>query len=198
MLIKTFLILTTTITFFGCERSSRTVQIQPTNNAVGEEGNGADGEKPDTSAKTGKLELVVKNADNSAKSLDLDWTFKSKSDSVSIALSGGAGSETIKYVPAGSGTITFSGKLDGKAIQDITQNITIVSGNVKSLTLSLKSGGGTGGTSGETDAEITVEIISPTQPQNPVTPPVTPPTNVDVWDGKSFKGNKNWTIEAVN
>ena len=195
-------------TLVGCERSSRNVEVQPISN--GKLPDSDTGDKPtpdddtgsgDSTKKVGQINLTLSGAETASGSASVAWTFNGASQTATATLSNGSGTTLLSNVPSGSSTLTVKVTINS-LIYNGSASVIVSENSAKSVSLNLvrdTSGGGGGGggggqqptppnpTGGDSDV-----IINPTIGGNPT------PTPTSLWDGKSFRGNSKWSIEAVN
>ena len=208
----------------SCERSSRSIDIQPNANGVkpGTPDTG-DGDKTGA-AGSGSIELSLKGAASSASSLELNWSFKGKTGSKTVPLTSGSASVVIDSLPAGLGTLAITGKVDGTSIKDDSTDVEVEKNKTAkaSLTVQIGTGGGTGGgggggtggggggggggtgggggggTGGGGGGGGTGGGGDGDVVIVPEIGPAKPPTNGSTaWDGKSFQGNAKWSLEPI-
>ncbi len=191
----------------GCERSSRNVEVQPISNGklpnsdTGEKPNPSDDTGSDNSTKkVGQINLTLSGAETASGSASVAWTFNSASQTATVTLSNGSGTTLLTNVPAGSSTLTVKVTINS-VVYNGSASVIVSENSAKSVSLNLvrdTSGGGGGGGGGQQpnpptptggDSDV---IINPTIGGNPT------PTPTNLWDGKSFRGNSKWSIEAVN
>jgi hypothetical protein len=202
------------VVFAGCERSTRNVEIQPTNQGVKPEGNSSG----DSLSNTGKVKLDVSGFPADLKSVDLKISINGTAWDRKYDLQGGSGSDTFEPLNIGSTLIKVTVVIAGKSY-DGSATLTIRKSETSRVSIKLSaSDSSTGGTptptptptppgtptpsptppgtptpsgtpSGDTDLDISVDIGGSSTPGTPQ------PQNL--WDGKSFKGNSMFNIEPV-
>jgi hypothetical protein len=185
----------------SCERSSRTIQVQPTNNGVKPGSDDDDSKKSDTrDGITGSIEINISGAAAEASEIEIRWMFNGKSGKRSASLVDGKGRIKINNLEPGTDSLDISGSIDGKAIKPFSaSDVTVVKDRATTVEFKIKAapggGGGGGGGGGDTDVIIIPEIGPAPKKPDPIDPPA-PPAPAE-WDGKSFKGNAKWSIEPV-
>lgn len=187
----------------GCERSSRSVEVQPISNGKLPNSNTGDQPSPgddtgsnNSTKKVGQINLTLAGAETASGSASVAWTFNGASQTATVTLSNGSGTTLLSNVPAGSSTLTVKVTINS-VVYNGSASVIVSENSAKSVSLNLvrdTSGGGGGQqpnpptpTGGDSDV-----IINPTIGGNPT------PTPTSLWDGKSFRGNSKWSIEAVN
>jgi len=196
--------LTTIIMLFAafiasCQRSNRSVEVTPNGNKVspGEKGGGdeggrdedgsGDGKGDDSGNKTkstGSIKLMIEGL--SGSTVKIDWDFKGKSGTKEISVSSGTATATLTSMPVGTDTLNISGTVDGKAIKLASKEVTVEKGETTTVNFTVQKEGDNGDSSkGDTDVTIIPDIGGDS-------------TLTLDWDGKSFKGNSVWKIEAIN
>lgn len=202
-------ILVAALIFAGCERSNRNIEVTPNNNTGNNGQNGRtggernepidQGDGDSTAARTGSVALTIRGLSTTASRLELSWSFNGKSGTQTMVLSNGVARTNLLNLPVGTDALQISGTIDSKAIKSGSINITVTSGKTTSASFDAQStsedSGSNGGSTGGNNTDV---ILIPSIGDSTTVPPTSTPPVPSSWDGKSFKGNSSWTIEALD
>jgi hypothetical protein len=184
------IILVTATLAISCERQNRNVQIeQPKVGDVAK--------KPDGSTQSiGSAVVVISNLPVGSNSGRIQYRFQGKEGSIELQVNETVAIAVINNLPVGSGAFVIVPTVGSKTLNELSQNISISSLITTRVTYKLtSSSGGGNGDDGKGDdgkgKDVSDLIIKPDFGGD-----VTPPD--DSWDGKSNKGNKFWSIEALD
>lgn len=204
----------------SCQRSNRSVEVQPVNNgglpsgtsgggdgSSGGGGGGGDG----VPQNDGRINLTV-NAPGVNGTAMVNWSFNGSSDSVSMTLTNGSGSTVLSNVATGSSTLTVDATINGMSYQGSSSaSVNSFTPQTVTVTLSLQntttggsvnpptggvipqtSAGGNGNNTTAGSGGDTNVIINPSIGGGMSVQPN------NLWNGLNLQGNSKWTIEAIN
>ena len=192
----------------SCERSNRTIEVQPTAPSIKPSGDNTGG---DSTTKTGSLTLTIRGLPSSATAAQLAISVGGDQESRSLSLSGGSGTTTLSGMPVGYASVKVSTTISGTYYSG-TASASIVSNNevtaYVSMTASQDPGPGPSpipgpgpspipgpgpspipGPGGDTSIDIGIDIGGNPGPN---------PGPSNTWDGKTFKGNSMFNVEPMN
>ena len=208
----------------SCERSNRTIEVQPTAPSIKPSGDNTGG---DSTTKTGSLTLTIRGLPSSATAAQLAISVGGDQESRSLSLSGGSGTTTLSGMPVGYASVKVSTTISGTYYSG-TASASIVSNNevtaYVSMTASQDPGPGPSPIPGPGPSPIPGPGPSPIPGPGPSPIPGPGPspipgpggdTSIDIgidiggnpgpnpgpsntWDGKTFKGNSMFNVEPMN
>ncbi len=194
----------------SCERSNRSIEVQPTAPSIKPSGDNTGG---DSTTKTGSLTLTISGLPSSATTAQLAISVGGDQESRSVTLSGGSGTTTLSGMPVGYASVKVSTTISGTYYSG-TASASIVSNDEVTASVSM--------TAGQDPGPVPPGPVPPGPvppgpvPPGPVPPGPVPPgpggdTSIDIgidiggnpgpsntWDGKTFKGNSMFNVEPVN
>ena len=174
----------------SCERSNRTVEVLPNTNNVNQDGNGTGTGK----GGFGSLVLRLSNLPSKTTSASVRILIDGEPSTADVKLTDGSGKTTIENLPLGSSQqVIVKATIESVLyIGRASVNIDKDSRSTATIPMEKDSGGdtgGTGGTGGTGTADVNINVDVGGQQA--------PPSGTNLWDGKSFKGNSQFTIKPV-
>lgn len=194
------IILVTATLAISCERQNRNVQIeQPKVGDVAK--------KPDGSTQSiGSAVVVISNIPSGSNNGRIQYSFQGKEGSIELQVNETVATAVINNLPVGSGSFVIIPTVGTKTLNELSQNISISALITTRVTYKLASnsgddkgddrkaddGKGKDGKGDDGKGKDGSDLIIKPDFGGDVTPPD------DSWDGKSNKGNKFWSIEALD
>ena len=135
-MIRTAILVSLVTVLAGCERSARTVEVQPPNQGIKPD----TGTGGDTLTKTGRLALELTGFASSASSADVKLLINDDLETQVVSISGGSGTALVSGVMPGSSTIKIRASA-GSVTYSGSTSVIIRSGELVRANVQLTSSG---------------------------------------------------------